>query len=120
MVYEYPINLYKNIKKNWEIKRWAKDKVPHLPNQKIIQRIIDVVYHASFLTEEARRLWFRVIYINPKEIETEKIFSIFSETNKINFDLPREFSVGELIKLAPAADPTQVLMGCIQKIIQTN
>lgn len=112
MTHKYPTNLYEDIKKNWERKRWAKEKVPQLPDKEITQNIIDVVYHASLLTEEARRLWFRVIYIDPKEIRVDRSFS---ETNRILFDSHREFTVGELIKLVPAADPTQVLIGVNKK-----
>ncbi len=106
MAYRYPINLYPLINKNWNLKRWSKEIVPSLPSENVVQKIIDVVYHASFLTEESRKLWFRVVYLKPEEIRKEDV---------IKFDLPRDFNVGELVKLAPAADPTQVLIGVYEK-----
>ena len=106
--FTYPRDLYTTLQKKWNKKiSWEKTP-PQLPPQKILEELIDVIYHASFLTEESRRLWFRVVFIEPKNaIETRG----GRDTTAILFEEPREFSVGEVIKLTPAANPTQVLIG---------
>jgi hypothetical protein len=112
--FTYPTGLYDLVRRKWNIKRCKEDVVPALPDKEIFQNMIDTVYHASFLTEESRRIWFRVVYISPKEIgEKDKIRLRY--VNTIEFDKPRMFTVNELLKLAPAADPTQVLIGVYKR-----
>lgn len=111
--FTYPADLYDSIKAKWNKKIWKKETIPPLPDKDVFQKIIDVVYHASFLTEERRRIWFRVVYASQKSMEQEskrrlRYFRI------IKFDKPRIFNVNGLVKLAPAADPTQVLIGVHQ------
>lgn len=105
----YPSDLYEVVSTKWNIKKWEHDIIPAFPSNEIFLNMIEVVYHASFLTEESRRIWFRVVYISPNEIEKDKIHLRYVRT--IKFDEPRIFNVNELLKLAPAADPTQVLIG---------
>ena len=110
----YPTGLYGLVEHKWNEKRGKIDIIPVLPVKEIFQKMIDTVYHASFLTEERRRIWFRVVYISPKEIgEKDKIRLRYVTT--IEFDKPRMFTENELLKLAPAADPTQVLIGVYHK-----
>ena len=117
--FTYPTGLYDLVRRKWNIKRWEKEVVPVIPDKEIFQNMIDTVYHASFLTEESRRMWFRVVYISPKEVEEiEKIpISIGYDKTIIKFDKPRIFDVNELLKLAPAADPTQVLIGVYNRLV---
>lgn len=108
MEFIYPDKLYSSLKKRWSTKRFKDEHIPELPNKKICDEIINSVYQASFLTEESRRIWIRVIYKNPKGSGDKESMR---EINYIRFQSPRDFNVDELIKLAPAADPTQILIG---------
>lgn len=75
-----------------------------------MQELLDVVYHASFLTEEKRRMWFRVVFISIEKLEKQFVHDV-ERTRIIKLEKPRSFNVSELMKIAPAADPTQVLIG---------
>lgn len=107
--FTYPADLYDLIKASWKRKAWPRETIPDLPDRDVFQKIIDVVYHASFLTEERRRIWFRVVYISKKLIKKNDKKS--RDIRIIEFVNPRPFDISELAKLAPAADPTQVLIG---------
>ena len=42
---------------------------PKLPSEVIMKELFEVSYHASFLTEEGRKLHFRIIYASRDELE---------------------------------------------------
>jgi len=107
--FTYPADLYNLTKAEWNRKVWPHETIPALPDKDEFQKIIDVVYHASFLTEERRRIWFRVVHVSKKAIR--KTGKILEDPRIVEFTSPRPFDVSELVKLAPAADPTQVLIG---------
>ena len=97
-----------------EEKTFKEDVIPPLPDEETFQKIVDAVYHSSFLTEERRRIWFRVVFVSSEIIEEESKHPL-SYLRVIRFDKPRIFSANELMKLAPAADPAQVLIGVYRK-----
>jgi len=71
--------------------------------------MLDVVYHVSFLTEEARQLAAVVAYVDPQlSQESGRIRNLWQPT--IPFRAPLPFTVGEVLRLAPAIDPTQCLI----------
>jgi hypothetical protein len=107
--FTYPTSLYDSVKAKWNRKLWESGTIPVLPNKETFKKIIDIVCHASFLTEERRRIWFRVAYISPDAVEEKR--KPLDYIRIVKFDKARVFSVNELMKLAPAADPTQVLIG---------
>lgn len=108
--FTYPKELYDAVKALWHQKLWKREIIPPLPPKEVIQKIIDVVFHASFLTEEKRRIWFRVVYVSKRAME-KRSKQKDADISIIEFYKPRIFNVNELVKLAPAADPTQVLIG---------
>jgi hypothetical protein len=105
----YPTNLYAVVCEKWKRPVHHKEQIPPLPKESTFQKLVDTVYHASFLTEERRRIWFRVIYVGKKDMIKEGQIPYMS-MRVVEFTKPRIFSVSELVKLAPAADPTQVLI----------
>lgn len=108
--YTYPRDLYEEVKKKWAYRLHPKVPIPPLPNRDIFNKLIEVVYHASFLTEERRRIWFRVIFTPAKTMKKRRIKDL-SNDRIIKFHSPRLFNESELLKLAPSADPTQVMIG---------
>lgn len=108
--FTYPAALYDIVKKRWLHISSSQKFVPPLLDEASFREILDVAFHASFLTEEGRRQWFRVTYMSYKDLEEGRIVNADS-IKSIKFKRPRNFNVSELVKLAPAADPTQVLIG---------
>jgi hypothetical protein len=88
---------------------------PPLPSDATIASLFEVAYHASFLTEETRRLAFRIIYLPRKDLgeALERRSEELSHYTPILFDEPRPFSVGEILRLAPATDLTKILI-CVE------
>lgn len=86
---------------------------PILPTNDELLLLFDVAFHASFLTEEGRRLGFRIIYM-PIETEAKKQKSnyFYNEHRIIPFDTPRPYTVAEINRLSPAAELTR-LMICV-------
>jgi len=108
--FSYPPDFYENIKARWNTRIWPDETIPDLPDKGVFQKLVNIVYHASFLTEERRKIWFRVVYAPQKTI-TEKSERGIEAIKVVKFDNPRIINVSELVKLAPAADPTHVLIG---------
>lgn len=68
-MYVHPDRLILNLKETWPKKLSPFDNIPRLPQDKILTHLIDVAYHASFLTEEKRKIGFRLMYCSKQKIE---------------------------------------------------
>lgn len=106
----YPLDTIEPLKTEWaKGHRFGRKKEtrPALPNDEHLADLLSICYHASLLKEEGRRIEFRVIVYRPEEFRCDTISSaglhIFSE-RAVLFERPREFSVAELRRLAPAAE----------------
>jgi hypothetical protein len=91
-------------------------KALKLPSDRVMSTLFEVAYHASFLTEEGRKLHFRIIFGSEEELSSKDRYRGRLTPRPIVFDAPRDFSVSEILRLAPALDMTQVLI-CVS---QTN
>jgi hypothetical protein len=92
---------------------------PSLPPDNVARAFLDVAYHASFESEEGRRPGFRLILCEPSDREEmlgrpcgnpkyyAKCFRL------VLLDRERPFSVGEINRLAPAAELTRLLI-CVR------
>ena len=108
----YPNGFLKKIKISWEKSKYSDvDQVPRLPEDRIIKKLFDVCYHASFKTEESRRIKFQVAFCEKTIITDQYEEDIPSKIHSIEFKKPREFNVKELLRLAPATDPSSVIIG---------
>ena len=91
----------------------------HLPPKEILDQFLDVCYHASMTTEEGRPTVFRVVFIDSTAKVSPQQGSVTPVT-KYTFAEPIPFTVAELRRLAPVADPRSVLVaveligGCLQ------
>jgi hypothetical protein len=83
---------------------------PALPEDGALALLLEVVYHASFLTEEGRRLGLRVIYLPPASPEDRRDVIGNLDTKPIRLIPPRPLNPAELLRIAPAADPAQTLI----------
>lgn len=122
-VFTYPTGLAQEVRRTWLKHRVSrKEKVPALPNDEIIDYLLEVAYHASFLTEEKRRLGFKLAFCTEGDISMEAARVHPDQEPKlrsISFSKPRDFSVSELLRLAPATDPRNVLI-CVQPTATTE
>ena len=89
------------------------ERIPRLPAKKIVKHLLEVAYHASFMTEEMRRVVYHIIYC-PRNAVQEPVpggAERYGKTFSVVFDRSRPFNESELLRLAPATDPTKVLIG---------
>lgn len=106
----YPLDTIEPLKKEWaKGHRFDKKKKsrPILPNDEHLADLISICYHASLLKEEGRRIEFRVIAYQQEDFlqdtKNSAKFHLLGE-RAVLFYKPREFSVAELRRLAPAAE----------------
>ena len=108
----YPSQFLEKIKTSWKNSKLSKvDEVPPLPEDQVIGKLLDVCYHASFKTEENRRIKFQIAFCNKSIVEDEYKEEIPNKVYSIPFSKPRDFTVKELLRLAPATDPSSVFIG---------
>lgn len=69
-----------------------------------LTEMLDVSYHASFLVEEARRIALRLAYW-PSSVKAENVLD-----KPIVFAAPIPFSVADVLRLAPAVEPTTSIL----------
>lgn len=111
VVYIYASELAKVLKKAWKKTKLyvREEEVPALPADEPLRRLLDVAYHASLLTEESRQPSFRVVFCPRSEFGSVSNPRVRSCV-KIDFDRPQPFNEKQLLQLAPATDPTSVLI----------
>lgn len=111
----YPVDIIKPLlKKLAQIKK-EHFEPPKLPSESIMGELFEVAYHASFLTEENRKLHFRIIFASENEVTDKERIRGHLTSRPIVFDTPRDFSISEILRLAPALDMTQVLI-CVSQV----
>jgi hypothetical protein len=108
----YPNSLLKELKNVWSLKAHKHEELAQLPPDKILLELIEVVYHASFLTEETRRISVRVLFAECDSI-VKKADDSFggNRLSVLSFEQKRAFNKGEILRLAPATDPEKMLIG---------
>jgi hypothetical protein len=111
MMHIYPPSLVEVIKKAWKKMKLVPRtrERPPLPSDSLLQELLAITYHASFLKEEGRRLSYRVI-VYPKSEFNEKISLSQREERCAIFSEPRSFSVAEVLRLAPAAESVRSII----------
>src|SRR5690606_15773842 len=110
MGFIYPEGLLEDFKKKWNRPIFGGRNIPPLPEDSVTKRLFEVCYHASFLNEEQRGLSFGIIYCEENDLNSE-----FQKTNVITLEKPRDFSIGELMRLTPATDYRRALIGVKSK-----
>jgi hypothetical protein len=107
----YPRDLYCSLSKVWNASPFTTGwPTVELPEQKILNQLLDVCYHASFLVEESRPVTFRAVFIE-KTTPLKPLEADHSHPTELYlFDAPVPFTAAELRQVAPAADLTSVLI----------
>ena len=114
-MFTYPNDLVSQTRKAWKAgKLFEKAYVPSLPGDKVLTRLLEVSYHASFLTEESRKIGFRIVFGLKSELLSEQqrhpSLGTHPEITLIQFQRSRTFNEKEILRLAPATDPTNALI----------
>jgi len=105
----YPDQLLSLVKEQWAGDVWKHHTQKVLPPDHHLQTLIDIAFHASLHSEEGRPLNFRIGYCEPDELG--RSHSPLRRDIPMPLMNPRRLSVVEVVRLAPAADPHQLLMG---------
>jgi hypothetical protein len=71
--------------------------------------LLEVAFQASLLSEEGRPLQFRLAYCQQEDLKGD--LKARRRNTPIPFTATRQLTVSELVRLAPAADPRQCLIG---------
>ena len=121
-MFTYPNDLVSHTQKAWKTVRFHRAEIlPTLPRAKVLKRLLEVSYHASFLTDESRKIGFRIVFGSKSEVERQQHppLGTHPEITLIEFQKNRTFNEKEILRLAPAADPTNVLI-CVCRIENTE
>lgn len=115
-MFTYPKKLISEIKKTWNNKIHHLEVIPKLPSDPILERLLDVSYHASFKTEENRKIGFRLILCTADEIKEwdPQFFLRCPHSEPVRFEKPLNFTENDIMRLAPATDLTKVLI-CVRQ-----
>lgn len=121
-MYLYPQDLVEIIVKRWEhINSKLLHSSPPFPTEDELKTILDVLYHVSFLTEENRRIAVRIVYIPQKDFNNQLSTYMNNHDLPIPFLQPIRFNVSEVLRLAPALDPTvSAIAICSTKEIESS
>jgi hypothetical protein len=105
----YPEDLLPHIKKGWKqiAMPFGKSKKPP-PDDHILQ-VLNVAFGASLSTQELYSIRLRIAYCNDDELKRD--VELRKRNRPIRFNKPRPFSVSEIVQLAPAVDPRQLVIG---------
>lgn len=117
-MYIYPKDLLSYLEDKWSNPPlYLQNRYKPLPPIEILNSLIEVTYHTSFMTEELRGIKFRIAYCSKEEITNwlDKRDTVYL----IEFNKRRNFNISELLRLSPATDPSKVLI-CIDSESEDN
>lgn len=116
MPFTYPENLVTRLQVAWATTDYKGQEVAQIPKTGHLKEFLEIAYHASMFTEEARQIDFRIAFISREEANQlagpEEFGRLYEP---VTFTAPREFSVKEILRLAPATDHTNVLI-CVSPV----
>ena len=109
----YPRDLHRILRRRWDPEPFAPGwPRVDLPEKAVLDQLLDVCYHASLQTEEGRPTVFRVALIasNAPVYPPREAPLPLEPIARYALDRPVAFTVSELRRLAPVADPRGVLI----------
>lgn len=111
----YPPDVIPILKRKW--RQWGSlyaGESYSLPSTSELKVLLDVAFHATFLTEEGRRPGFCLSYYSPKQYEEDQK-EPFHPARLIPLDNPRPYTIAEVNRIAPAAELTRMVI-CVYNI----
>ena len=114
-MFKYPDRIINDVRKAWKSMKRGDPELSALPPGPVLRRLLEVAYHASFMTEEGRKPGFRIAYCPKLKMQNEYgsrdgLGSILP----IEFPQCREFTPAEIVGLAPAVDYRRALI-CVHR-----
>lgn len=115
MTHAYPRHLAAFVVERWpevaplRVGVGERDLSVRLPEIEVLEHLISVSYQASLMREEERPVTFRVILIDPEDLDPEA--GPPSGLHRLVFAEERLFEEDELRRLSPAADYDRTLIG---------
>jgi len=108
----YPRSLIPILRRKWRAyQKRPLERIPDLPSRAVLEMLIDVAFHASFLTEEKRRPGYRIIYYSPEDYGEDIKFPPFYKGSRLlRLDTIVPFTSSEVNRLAPAAELTRLIL----------
>ena len=120
-MYLYPPDITEITVKRWKQINSRIHSSPPFPTNDELKTILDVIYHVSFLTEENRRIAVRIAYFPQKDFENQLPPYMNTHDIPIPFSQPIRFNVSEVLRLAPALEPTvSAIAICSTKDIESS
>lgn len=107
--YLYPKSLLPYIKKRWHMAAFPRTQRKRHPPDSHILQMLDIAFQASLSPQERRSIRLHIAYCDPDDLLAD--VELKQRNRPIKFSNPRPFSVSEIIQLAPAVDPRQLLIG---------
>lgn len=114
MVHKYPKDLVFELLSLWRMADHDQDSPPpslrRLPDFEVLEELVSTCYQVSQMQEETRGLRFRIMLIEPEDIdrqgsaERQGLFTL-------SFSKPRPYNEYELLKLGPSVDYNNSLIG---------
>jgi len=99
--YAFPRDLVDGIKTRWQT---VPDQQFELPEDRILQRLLETCYHASFRTSEQRAVHCVVAYASAADIPA----------GDLRLSSPVVLTDSELVRLSPVTQHRQTVIGCEQ------
>ncbi len=104
----YPDNMLPYIQKGW-YKVAVKRTKCRIPSDNNIRRLLDVASQASLCFQEKQSVRVRIVLCRPEQLTGD--LTSTPRNRPIEFNHPRTFNVPEIVQLAPAVDPRQLMIG---------
>jgi hypothetical protein len=115
--HRYPRDLHAILRRRWNGDSLT-DGWPRvdMPEKAVLDELLDVCYHASLMSEEGRPTTFRVALVsgNTPVSPPRREPVLLEPIMRYALGEPVPFTVGELRRLAPVADPRRVLIAVEQ------
>lgn len=112
----YPSDIINQFRIVWEMRRFdSDDVVPSLPSDQVLMDLFETAYHASLKTEEGRAVRFRLVFCETEEAVVSPRHNVdppfkYLCPSLVKFETKRGFTVNEILRLAPATNPTKTLI----------
>jgi hypothetical protein len=83
-----------------------------LPGDEVLTELLGVAFHASLMREERRGVAFRLGFFSGDDLSRYPAVTAVEGERRYHVRLlnPRPFNVSELVRLAPATDPTKTIL----------
>jgi len=105
----YPEKMLPYIKERWRKVEFGEKKRKEIPSDGHILELLNTIFQASLSSQEKQPIRVRIALCNPDELIND--VELRRRNRPIEFSDPRPLSTSEIVQLAPAVDPRQLIIG---------